>query len=135
MRSTIITMFILSALACDRTAETDFREGGSSSGGEVCELPQPPPIGTATETWACVCATDDDCKPGLHCVPLPGTKENRCFAPAFGETPGGGGYITSCKQGTEDRALFYPWGIGLSPIFCSACLSCEAPIDGSLICQ
>lgn len=134
MRS-ITVLFIIFALACDIPRETVFRDGGSSSGGDDCEPPPPPPIGGATETWPCICETQEDCKPGLDCVPLPGTKEMRCLAPAVGETPGGGGYITSCKYQGEDRGLFYPWGPGLSPAYCSACLGCDPPLEGSLICQ
>lgn len=133
MRS-ITVLFTIFALACDIPHETVFRDGGSSSGGDDCE-PPPPPIGGATETWPCICETQEDCKPGLDCVPLPGTKEMRCLAPAVGETPGGGGYITSCKYQGEDRGLFYPWGPGLSPAYCSACLGCDPPLEGSLICQ
>lgn len=131
----IITAIFIVALACDIPHDPDFRDGGSSSGGDACEPTPPPPLGVATEMWPCACETQDDCKPGLQCVPLPDTKEMRCLAPAFGETPGGGGYITSCEYQGEDRGLFYPWGPGVSPPFCSACIGCAPPIDGSLICQ
>lgn len=135
MRSIVTALFTLAALACGVPHEADFRDGGSSSGGGDCEPPPAPPIGSATETWPCLCENSDECKPGLQCVPLPGTKEMRCLAPMFGEAPGGGGYITNCKYQNEERAAFYPWGVGLSPPYCSACLGCEPPPDGSLICQ
>lgn len=134
MRSIITAIFIV-ALACDIPDEPVFREGGSSSGGGDCEPPPVAPLGTATETWSCLCEKTEDCKPGLRCVPLPDSKELRCLAPMFGETPGGGGYITSCKYQGEERAAFYPWGAGLSPAYCSACLGCDPPLPESLICQ
>lgn len=130
----IVTMFLLSALGCDPGGDTDFRENGSSSGGD-CEPPLVAPMGVATETWPCACQKPEDCKPGLECVPLPDSKEMRCFAPMVGETPGGGGYITSCMYQGEERAAFYPWGAGNSPPFCSACIGCAPPLAESLICQ
>ena len=130
----IITLFLLSALGCEPIDDADFREGGSSTGDD-CEPTPPAPLGSATETWPCLCEQTDDCKPGLECVPLPNSKELRCLAPMFGETPGGGGYITSCMYQGEERAAFYPWGAGLSPPYCSSCLGCAPPIVDSLICQ
>lgn len=134
MRKIILSIIILSTIGCDTASQDiDFREG-TSSGGDACEPPPPAPMGTVTETWNCKCETSADCKPGLRCVPI-FKDELRCLAPASGATPGGGGYITSCKYQGEDRALFYPLGIGNSEIFCSACLGCEEPLPHSLICQ
>lgn len=136
----IATVILLSVLACEAAPDDalELRQGETlivETTGQPCE-PAAPPLGVATELWSCPCDPDKpECADGLQCVPLPDSKEHRCLAPMFGKTPGGGGYITNCEYGGEERAAFYPWGMGQSEPFCSVCLGCAPPLPDSLICQ
>lgn len=136
MHKLIPAILLLCALGCDPAdSPAELREG--TSGGDPCPVPDPAPLASPVESSACACKPySDDCPEGLDCVPLPTEPEGwRCLAPMFGPTPGGGGYVTSCAVGTQERAGYYPWGIGKSPFYCSACLGCAAPLPGSLLCQ
>ena len=143
MRPILAAFILLSIPACERgeivprngtTTSPAGTTGPDDPPGEC--TPPPTPIATASETTQCECDPGNakGCAIGLTCVELePG--EHRCLAPMFGQSPLSkeGGYITQCAFAGETRSPVFPMGAGQP--FCSACVRCEEPNKGTLICQ